>query len=187
MNKKGDGMSRLEQAKSKEPILTNEKGNKSRVLSLRVNAQIEQALQQQAEKWELSISDTVRAILNFYFLPVSYLKLWNEKAKELEQEDIKTFGESRADKQALTIAERIKPLLVDADEAEEYANFLFELMENNLKAFEALRIEAVLMGAIASEKLLELARAYESIYSVHKKEQPVEEESMVEVLEEMTV
>jgi len=181
-------MKELEQAKNrKEPILTNEKGNKSRVLSLRVNAQIEQALQEQAEKWELSLSDTVRAILNFYFLPVSYLKLWNEKAKELEQKDIEATGESRADEQAQTIAERIKPLLVDADEAEEYAKFLFELMNKNLQAIKALTYEAGIMGAVTSEKLLELARSYESYYILPKQEQPVEEEVMVEMLEEMTV
>lgn len=176
----------LGQAKNrKEPILTNEKGNKSRVLSLRVNAQIEQVLQEQADKWELSLSDTVRAILNFYFLPVSYLKLWNEKAKELEQEDIKATGENRADEQAQTIAERIKPLLVDAKEAEEYATFLFDLMEVNLKAFSALIDEAGLMGTIASEKLLERVKAMG--YVPPTEEQPVEEQVMVEMLEEMTV
>lgn len=180
-------MKELEQTKNrKEPILTKEKGNKSRVLSLRVNAQIEQALQEQAEKWELSLSDTVRSILNFYFLPVSYLKLWNEKAKELEQKDIEATGESRADEQAQTIAERIKPLLVDADEAEEYATFLFELMNKNMQAIKVLTYEAGIMGAVTSEKLLELARSYEN-YILPKQEQPVEEEVMVEMLEEMTV
>jgi hypothetical protein len=43
------------------------------------------------------------------------------------------------------------------------------------------------MGTIASEKLLELARVYESYYILPKQEQPVEEEIMVEMLEEMTV
>ena len=41
-----------------------------RVISLRVTERMEQLLEEQAQEWNMSISDTLRGILNFYFLPL---------------------------------------------------------------------------------------------------------------------
>ena len=183
-------MKKLEKAvqNREKPKLTEDRGNKSRVLSLRINAQIEQVLEEQAKAWNLSISDTVRSILNFYFLPIAYLKLWNEKATELEAIDKKSFGISRADESAKTLAERIKPLLVDTEEAEEYATFIFDLIQESSVAFRELIDEGVLMGEIASDMLLRMANAYQDMKGKLPEDYVMQEqEAMVEVLEEMTV
>ena len=44
-------------------------GTRGRVISLRVSERMEQLLEEQAQEWNMSISDTLRGILNFYFLP----------------------------------------------------------------------------------------------------------------------
>ena len=92
-----------------------------RVISLRVSERMEQLLEEQAQEWNMSISDTLRSILNFYFLPPLLLEAWEKKVQALIELDTQQTGKNRADMNAPTQAQRIEPVLVDSEEAEEYA------------------------------------------------------------------
>ena len=136
-------------------------GTRGRVISLRVSERMEQLLEEQAQQWSMSNSDTLRSILNFYFLPPLLLEAWENKVEELIELDTKQRGENRADYEAPTLAQRIEHVLVDTDEAEEYALFIQDLWEKNLKHYETLREEAVAMHEIAIEQLEKAQKAIE--------------------------
>lgn len=133
-----------------------------RVISLRVSERMEQLLEKQAQEWGMSISDTLRGILNFYYLPPLLLEAWEKKVQALIDLDTEQMGKNRADLNAPTLAQRIEPVLVDSEEAEEYANFIHELWEKSLKYFETLREEAKTMNRIASKRLQDLLKALEN-------------------------
>lgn len=133
---------------------------KSRVVSLRVSERMEQLLEEQAQEWNMSISDTLRGILNFYFMPPLLLEAWESKVQELVEHDTRVFGKNRADMKAPTQAQKIEPVLVDSEEAEEYALFIHELWDKSLKYFETLREEASTMNKIAEERLLKTAEGF---------------------------
>ena len=128
--------------------------NRGRVVSFRVTEAMENKLEKQAGEWELSLSDTVRRIMVFYFLPALLQELVKQKFQELE----KLIAEKKVEPTALITIEELEPLLL-AGEAEEYAKFLYELNEENMEHYRVIRDEAVLMHKIASKKLLEQARA----------------------------
>lgn len=135
-------------------------GTRGRVISLRVSERMEQLLEEQAQEWDMSISDTLRSILNFYFLPPLLLEAWESKVEELVELDTQQMGKNRADLNAQTKAQRIEHVLVDSEEAEEYALFIHELWEKSLKYFETLREEASTMNKIAGERLHRTAEAF---------------------------
>ena len=130
-----------------------------RVISLRVSEKLEQVLEEQAQEWNMSISDTLRSILNFYFLPPLLLEAWEKKVQALIALDTEQRGENRADMNAPTQAQRIEPVLVDSEEAEEYAKFINELWDKNVKYWETLRVEALSMSKIALKRLTETVEA----------------------------
>ena len=131
-----------------------------RIISLRVSEKLEQVLEEQAQKWNMSISDTLRSILNFYFLPPLLVEAWEKKVQELIDLDTEQKGENRADMSAPTHAQRIEPVFCDSEEAEEYANFIQRLWEQNLKYWEILREEALAMNKIAEEQALKTAEGF---------------------------
>ena len=133
-----------------------------RVISLRVSERMEQLLEEQAQEWNMSISDTLRGILNFYYLPPLLLEAWEKKVQALIDLDTEQMGRNRADLNAPTLAQRVEPVLVDSEEAEEYALFIHELWEKSLKYFETLREEAKTMNRIASKRLQDLLKALEN-------------------------
>lgn len=135
-------------------------GNRGKVISLRVSERMEQLLEEQAQEWNMSISDTLRSILNFYFLPPLLLEAWESKVGELVEADERSFKVGRADLNAPTLAQRIEPVLVDSEEAEEYALFIHDLWEKSLKYFETLREEASTMNKIAEDRLLKTAEGF---------------------------
>ena len=54
--------------------------DKGYVLSVRLDSGLGKALEQQTKAWKFkSVSDTVRTILSFYFLPVVYQLEWKDK------------------------------------------------------------------------------------------------------------
>lgn len=54
--------------------------DKEYVLSVRLDSGLGKALEQQTKTWKVkSVSDTVRTILSFYFLPAVYQLEWKEK------------------------------------------------------------------------------------------------------------
>jgi hypothetical protein len=130
-----------------------------RVISLRVSERMEQLLEEQAQEWNMSISDTLRSILNFYFLPPLLLEAWEKKVQALIELDTQQTGKNRADMNAPTQAQRIEPVLVDSEEAEEYAKFINELWDKNVKYWETLRVEALSMSKIALKRLTETVEA----------------------------
>ena len=134
-----------------------------RVISLRVTEKMEQLLEEQAQEWNMSISDTLRGILNFYFLPPLLLEAWEKKVQALIALDTEQRGENRADMSAPTQAQRIEPIFCDSEEAEEYANFIHELWEKGLKYFETLREEAKTMNRIAVKRLQVTAEALKKV------------------------
>lgn len=131
----------------------------SRILSLRVSERMEQLLEEQAQEWNMSISDTLRRILNFYFLPPLLMEAWENKVEELVEVEIETFKRSRADMEAPTKAQAMRKVFVDIDESEEYANFIHGLWDKNVKYWELLREEAVAMHEVAGEELLKASQA----------------------------
>ena len=133
-----------------------------RVISLRVSERMEQLLEEQAQEWNMSISDTLRGILNFYYLPPLLYEAWEKKVQELIRLDTEQRGENRADMKAPTQAQRIEHVLVDSEEAEEYAGFIHGLWEKNLRYWEVLREEAQASNRIASKKLQEALEALEN-------------------------
>lgn len=130
-----------------------------RVISLRVTEKMEQLLEEQAQEWNMSISDTLRGILNFYFLPPVLYEAWEKKVQELIDLDTEQKGENRADMSASTHAQRIEPVFCDSEEAEEYAGFIHKLWEKNLRYWEILREEAQTANRIASKQLQEALEA----------------------------
>ena len=140
-----------------------------RVISLRVTEKMEQLLEEQAQEWDMSISDTLRGILNFYFLPPLLLEAWESKVEELVDLDTEQKGENRADLNVPTHAQRIEPVFCDSEEAEEYALFIGRLWDKNVKYWEILREEAQVAHRIAGEQLLQTAKALERIQAEMKK------------------
>jgi len=134
-------------------------GKRGRVLSLRVSERMEQLLEEQAQEWNMSTSDTLRSILNFYFLPPLLLEAWEQKVEELVAIDTECRGMDVTDNSASTQAQRIEEVFIDTEEAEEYAQFITELWEKSLKYFETLREEASTMNRIAGERLHKTAEA----------------------------
>lgn len=128
-------------------------GTRGRVISLRVSERMEQLLEEQAQEWNMSTSDTLRGILNFYYLPPLLLEAWEKKVQALIDLDTEQMGKNRGDLNAPTQAQRIEPVLVDSEEAEEYAGFIHGLWEKNLRYWEILKEEAQASNRIASKKL----------------------------------
>ena len=122
-----------------------------RIISLRVSEKMEQILEEQAQEWGMSISDTLRSILNFYFLPPLLVEAWDKRVDELVEKEAK--GSS------LRKAQLTEKVFCDMDESEEYAQFITDLWEKSLKYFETLREEASTMNRIAGERLLKTAEA----------------------------
>ena len=133
-----------------------------RVISLRVTERMEQLLEEQAQEWNMSISDTLRGILNFYFLPPLLYEAWEKKVQALIDLDTEQRGKNRADLNAPTKAQRIEPVFCDSEEAEEYAGFIHGLWEKNLRYWEILKEEAQASNRIASKKLQEALEALEN-------------------------
>jgi hypothetical protein len=130
-----------------------------RIISLRVSEKMEQLLEEQAQEWGMSISDTLRGILNFYYLPPLLYEAWEQKVQALIDLDTEQMGENRADLNASTPTQRIEPVFCDSDEAEEYAKFIHGLWDKNLKYWEILRGEALAMSETAVKQLTETAEA----------------------------
>ena len=133
-----------------------------RIISLRVSEKMGELLEEQAQEWDKSISDTLRGIINFYFLPPLLLEAWEKKVEALIELDIKTVGENREVMNAPTQAQRIEHVLVDGEEAEEYAHFINELWNKNVKYWEILREEALSMSNTAVKRLKEELEALEN-------------------------
>lgn len=51
---------------------------RSKVLSLRVEESLFKALEDQAEEWNLNISEALRKLITFYFLPLALEQKWRE-------------------------------------------------------------------------------------------------------------
>lgn len=134
-----------------------------RVISLRASERMEQLLEEQAQEWNMSISDTLRGILNFYFLPPLLLEAWEKKVQALIDLDTEQMGKNRANLNASTPAQRVENVLVDSEEAEEYAKFIHELWDKNVRYWEILREEALAMNETAVKQLTETAQALERI------------------------
>ncbi|HMM53167.1 MAG TPA: hypothetical protein PKD87_16370 [Burkholderiaceae bacterium] len=153
--------------KNREAPIELEAKGREKVLSFRASPKLEELLKKQAEEWNKSLSETVRAILNFYFLPPLLLEAWEKKVEALSEQDIKAFGEKRDNPTAPTLAQRIEPVLVDTDEAEEYAQFINSLWEKNEKYFETLREEGIAMNEVAirqfEEAINDLQRMRENL------------------------
>ena len=123
-----------------------------RIISLRVSEKMEQILEEQAQEWGMSISDTLRSILNFYFLPPLLVEAWDKRVDELVEKEAK--GSS------LRKAQLTEKVFCDMDESEEYALFIQRLWEQNLKYWEILREEALAMNKIAEEQALKTAEGF---------------------------
>ena len=123
-----------------------------RIISLRVSEKMEQILEEQAQEWNMSISDTLRSILNFYFLPPLLVEAWDKRVDELVEKETKGSSMSKAQ-----LTEKV---FCDMDESEEYALFIHKLWEKNLKYFEILREEASAMSEIAEQRLLKTAEGF---------------------------
>ena len=123
-----------------------------RIISLRVSEKLEQILEEQAQEWGMSISDTLRSILNFYFLPPLLYEVWDKRVDELVEKEAK--GSS------LRKAQLTEKVFCDMDESEEYALFIQRLWEQNLKYWEILREEALAMNKIAEEQALKTAEGF---------------------------
>ena len=145
-----------------------------RVISLRVTERMEQLLEEQAQEWNMSISDTLRGILNFYYLPPLLLEAWEKKVQALIDLDTEQMGKNRADLKASTPAQRVEPVFCDSDEAEEYAKFIHGLWEKNVKYWEILRGEALAMSETAVKQLTETAEALKRMQKTLPKMEEVE-------------
>jgi len=139
-----------------------------KIISLRVSEKMGELLEKQAQEWNKSISDTLRGILNFYFLPPLLYEAWEKKVQALIELDIKTVGENRADLNAPTQAQSIENVFCDSEEAEEYAQFIGQLWDKNVKYWEILREEAQVAHEIAGDQLLKTVKALERIQAEMK-------------------
>lgn len=136
-----------------------------RIISLRVSEKMGELLEEQAQEWDKSISDTLRGIINFYFLPPLLLEAWEKKVEALIELDTEVRGENKAVKNAPTQAQSIEQVLVDSEEAEEYAQFINGLWDKNVKYWEILRVEALSMSKTAVKRLKEAVKALENALS----------------------
>lgn len=60
---------------------------RNKVLSIRLEEALFKAISEQAEEWNLNISETVRKVLTFYFLPVALELKWRKVLPGAELEN----------------------------------------------------------------------------------------------------
>ena len=46
-----------------------------------ITLRVSERMEEQAQEWDMSISDTLRSILNFYFLPPVLYEAWEKKVQ----------------------------------------------------------------------------------------------------------
>jgi len=156
-----DALSKAIENRSSPLEVGSKTPHRGRVVSFRVSEKLIKLLEMQRASWGMSLSDTVRHIVEFYFLPTLAQEAMSMKVQEFEEINERELSGSRKGKAGALEAQRAEPVLFDAKEAEEYARFLFELNEQNMKHYQVIREEALAMQEIASKKLLEQARALE--------------------------
>lgn len=124
---------------------------KERVISLRVSKLMEQLLEERAQEWNMSISDTVRAIVGFYFSPSQLEKAWRKKAEELIEKNKKE-----------PILNKIENVFVDTYVNEEFSSsFVFDIAERYEAEKKAMRMAIAQLGKVAGGNYLEQAKAIE--------------------------
>jgi len=150
--------------------------NRDKVVSIRVSEGLKVRLEEQSRFWDLSLSDTVRQLIEYFFLPSMIEEVWKHKTETLIKQDEEMRGDIRAKLDAKTQAEKIEPVLVDAYEAKKYADFAFQLIELELDYFERMRKEAITMGTIASKQLRESAERLREIQKILPRREEMEHE-----------
>jgi len=119
---------------------------KDKVISVRLEEALYSLLQAQAETWNLkTVSETVRKILSFHFLPLIYEIEWMNRIPEYEQykQEQETTGISF--------------------ELSKYNQFLYEVNE-----YYEFTLEAISRGKIAVEFMEEIKEKMETVLNESK-------------------
>jgi len=103
-------------------------GKGEKVVSLRVTKQLEQLLEEQAQEWNVSVSEALRTILGFYFNPIMYEKEWVQRVAEVE----KLYREGKGEQSLTNLLK----------ETRDYSEKLIEFTEKGIKSYEYLVGEA---------------------------------------------
>jgi len=103
-------------------------GKGEKVVSLRVTKQLEQLLEEQAQEWNVSVSEALRTILGFYFNPIMYEKEWVQRVAEVE----KLYREGKGEQSLTNLLKETK----------DYSERLLEFTEKGIKSYEYLVGEA---------------------------------------------
>jgi len=121
------------------------KSKAEKIISLRVGEDWVKLLEKLGKKWDMNLSDTVRKVLNFYFLSAFNEDRW----KSLEQQRevlVQLKGELIADEYNL------QALNFFLKEARDYLEFLEELTGDIASNVERVKGEIKWVGSITQEK-----------------------------------
>ena len=128
--------------------------NKDKVISLRVEEELAGYIEEQAKEWNMSISETLRFMLEAFYSPERSRKRAYELLKEMNERVSKAERESRSASELFRkIAEEyqatLKPLNELVDKHIETTNYLFESskiaredVQEKLKKYSQMVLEA---------------------------------------------
>ena len=139
--------------------------NKDKVISLRVEEELAGYIEEQAKEWNMSISETLRFVLEAFYSPERSRKRAYELLKEMAERVSKAEGESRSTSELFRkISEEnqatLKPLNELVEKHIETANYLLErykmvmeqIQEKHKKYYQMIREAQQEQGAEALQE-----------------------------------
>jgi hypothetical protein len=139
-------------------IVMNEKG---KAISLRIEEEMKQLLDEQAKEWNKSTSETVRTILGYFLTPKLYDKRWEAM---LEDSSKVYEGAEQRERNAKSLEEFMKEsyeyiaplakLLVETHSS--YEHLLEEVSKHSYFSLKELEKFAVAMGVPEPENLVDI-------------------------------
>jgi negative regulator of replication initiation len=104
--------------------------NKDKVLSLRVEEELAGYIEEQAKEWNMSVSDTLRYMIEAFYLPISSIRQAEELLKGMEktvaQEEVWEAQQEQFKKVAGEFFKTIEPFKELVDRNIEVTNQLFD-------------------------------------------------------------
>ena len=105
--------------------------NKDKVLSLRVEEELASYIEEQAKEWNMSVSETLRFMIDTFYMPIHSLRQAHELIAEMEKRVSKAEAESGSaselfKKIAKEYEATLKPLYELVDKHIETTNYLFD-------------------------------------------------------------
>lgn len=138
-----EGIGEIEAVEKSLPF----KKNKTKVVTLRVEEELYQLLEKQAEEWKKPVAETFRNILSFYFIPALYIEKFKNFIEENKDEEFKEWYPTHKEEYLLDISKS----QTGRDRVLDYWKFLKRVERYSGLATVFIGEEADLMLKIAEE------------------------------------